>query len=127
MQENVPVTTSILDVKRLFAAKSHLPTDKIKLLYQKRPVGDTKMIKEVFKGDVKQGMELGVMIMGGTAVKGKVEGETAAQAQGTSASAVLQTEEFWTDLKGYLVQRLKDEKKGERVWAVCKEAWQKQI
>ena len=122
MQSNLPITTSILDVKRLLSAKSQVPIDKIKLLNQKRPVGDTKMIKEIFKGDYKQGMELGVMIMGGPGGKDKTEVESTAQAQGTSGAAVLATEEFWADLKGFLIQRLRDVNEGERVWALCKEA-----
>jgi len=36
--------------------------------------------------------------------------------------SVLATEEFWVDLKGFLVQRLKDESEGERIWAVFKDA-----
>lgn len=112
MQHNLPLTTSILDIKRLVADKCNVSIDKIKLLYLKRPVGDTKMIQEVFKGDAKQGMELGVMVVGGE----KKEG--VAQAQGVSGGDVLAMEEFWDDLKGFLVQRLRDEGEGERVWRV---------
>jgi len=35
---------------------------------------------------------------------------------------VLRTEEFWGDLKGFLVQRLKDEAEGERVAGVFRKA-----
>jgi len=36
--------------------------------------------------------------------------------------SVLATEEFWVDLKGFLVARLKDESEGERIWGVFKDA-----
>ena len=35
---------------------------------------------------------------------------------------VLKTEEFWSDLRGYLVQRLKDEQEGDRLVKVFKAA-----
>jgi len=34
----------------------------------------------------------------------------------------LETEEFWNDLKGFLVQRLKDEGEGERLAKVFRKA-----
>ncbi|KAK4940077.1 hypothetical protein LTR28_009223, partial [Elasticomyces elasticus] len=40
-----------------------------------------------------------------------------------SGSSVLQTEEFWDDLKGFLVQRLRDEREGEKAVAVFRKAW----
>lgn len=69
------------------------------------------------------------MVIGGAAAitKGKademeVETEAAVPAAGISGKDVLATEEFWGDLKGFLVQRLKDEKEGERVWSLFKGA-----
>ncbi len=35
---------------------------------------------------------------------------------------ILKTEEFWSDLKGFLAQRLRDEREGERVAGVFREA-----
>lgn len=39
-----------------------------------------------------------------------------------SAAAMLADEEFWSDLKAFLVQRLRDEAEGERLADVFKEA-----
>lgn len=39
-----------------------------------------------------------------------------------TAAKILQTEEFWLDLRGFLVQRLRDEKEGERLALVFREA-----
>lgn len=39
-----------------------------------------------------------------------------------TARKVLQTEEFWTDLKDFLITRLRDEKEGERLAGVFREA-----
>lgn len=46
----------------------------------------------------------------------QVDHEPAAPAAGISGKDVLATDEFWADLQAFLVQRLKDEKEGERVW-----------
>ena len=43
-------------------------------------------------------------------------------AQGISGKEVLETEQFWSDLKGFLVQRIKDEKEGERLAGVFRKA-----
>jgi len=45
-------------------------------------------------------------------------------AQGASGVEVLRTEAFWEDLKGFLVQRLRDEGEGERLAGVFKQAWE---
>lgn len=39
-----------------------------------------------------------------------------------SASAMLTTDEFWSDLKGFLTQRLRDEKEAERLAGLFREA-----
>ena len=43
----------------------------------------------------------------------------------TTADGILQSEQFWTDLKGFLVQRLRDPTEGERLAGVFREAWKK--
>ncbi|OJD30044.1 ubiquitin supergroup protein [Diplodia corticola] len=45
------------------------------------------------------------------------------EADGSSAEETLRTDGFWDDLKGFLVQRLKDEGEGERLAGVFREAW----
>lgn len=44
-------------------------------------------------------------------------------AQGKSGSDVLETEEFWEDLKGFLVQRSRDERVAEVLVGRCREGW----
>ena len=43
----------------------------------------------------------------------------------STAGGILKTEEFWTDLKGFLAQRLRDQSEGERVAKVFREALSK--
>ena len=42
--------------------------------------------------------------------------------QGASGDEVLGSDEFWDDLKGFLVQRLKDERKAAAVWETLRKA-----
>lgn len=46
-------------------------------------------------------------------------------AEQASAEGMLETEEFWSDLKGFLAQRLRDEKQGEKLTQTFREAWKK--
>lgn len=46
-------------------------------------------------------------------------------AQGPSGAEELKTEAFWGDLRGFLVQRLRDEGEGERLAGVFREAWER--
>lgn len=42
-----------------------------------------------------------------------------------TARSILQTEEFWADLKGFLAQRLRDQGQSEKLSALFREAWEK--
>lgn len=117
----------------------------IKVLYNKKPCADSKTIKDVLgDGEVGEEVEFGVMIMGGAAAaiggeggqaeeEGKKEGAeggekmdvdtTAPVAQGPSGDEVLESEEFWDDLKGFLSQRLKDDGKAKDVVEVFRTGW----
>jgi len=105
-----------------------VPVDKIKLLYAKRPVADSKTLADVLGSDAADSKaEFSVMLMGGVTpsdVKDDDEEEEKpkAAAQGPSGKEILATEEFWTDLKGFLVQRLKDEKEGNRLVGIFRKA-----
>lgn len=44
--------------------------------------------------------------------------------QADTADGILKTDEFWIDLKGFLTQRLRDEKEGERLVGVFRRAFQ---
>ncbi|KAK4165031.1 cell-cycle control medial ring component [Cladorrhinum sp. PSN259] len=151
-------TTSLLDIKQLIHTETGCPIAKIKLLYNKKPVSDTKVLKELGTAGAGSGeVELGVMVLGGAASLpadytppvrrepsldqknvqeegqkvqegGKEEAvikqeddkmdveETRAVAAPVvapgeiSGEEVLKTEEFWSDLRGFLEQRTKDEK-----------------
>ncbi|KAL8778059.1 MAG: hypothetical protein Q9213_007578, partial [Squamulea squamosa] len=128
-------------------------TDGIKILYQRKPCSDAKTVKEVIGDEGAKGgvVELGVMVVGGAAAasappavggeskkeeggKGEEEedvkmggvedgkGEVPA-AQGPSGEEVLGSAEFWEDLKGWLMQRVRDEGKADEVWSLFKRGW----
>ncbi|KAL8729252.1 MAG: hypothetical protein Q9166_004873 [cf. Caloplaca sp. 2 TL-2023] len=88
-------------------------------------------------------VELGVMVVGGatTAPAGSTsagnggagedvkmggvedgKGEVPV-AQGPSGEEVMGTAEFWDDLKGWLMQRVRDEGKAEEAWSLFKRGW----
>lgn len=125
---SLPLSTSILSLKETLESQTSIPIPKIRLLYAKKPVPDSKILKDLLAdGEEKSKLEFSVMVIGGAAAitKGKademeVEVEAAVPAAGISGKEVLETEEFWGDLKGFLVQRLKDEKEGERLWSLFK-------
>lgn len=83
------------------------------------------MLKDLLK-ESDEKIEFSVMVIGGAAAVKKVEEEIIPEvgsvAQGESGKAVLAKEEFWSDLKGFLIQRLRDEKEGDRVYGVFRKA-----
>lgn len=89
---------------------------------------DSKVLKDLVGNDGEgQGgkVEFGVMVIGGAAALKKAdseEKEPEIKEMRKGGKEVLKTEEFWGDLKGYLVQRLSDEGEGERVWNVFRKA-----
>jgi len=84
-------------------------------------------------------IEFSVMIMGGAAtLAAAAEAKAAGQkrpaseavaeteapvAQGLSGTPVLETEQFWEDLKGFLQQRIRDEKAAEELLGRFRGAW----
>lgn len=142
-------STSIYDLKTAYASQTQIPATKIKILYKKKPVADSKTVAEVVGSDSGSEVEFGIMVLGG-AVAGAASspaagspvqsppavaptedekglGSTSATpgAQGPSGKDVV-NEEFWEDLKGFVVQRIRDEKEGERMVGAFKSAWEKQ-
>ena len=133
--------TSIFELKT--AVAKHIGVeggrvDNIRLLYKKKPCSDSKTVKDVV-GNVVTGreVEFSVMIIGGAAAEALqglentipgVEGGNVSSpvAQGPTGDSVLATDEFWLDLRGYLIQRLRDEEKAENVWRSFKQAWENQ-
>lgn len=45
-------------------------------------------------------------------------------AQGPSGKEVVAQDKFWDDLKGFVVQRIRDESEGERLVGLFKGAWE---
>jgi hypothetical protein len=127
-----PLNTSILDLKSSVSSETSIPTDKIKVLYKKKPVSDSKVLKDLLGGD-ETSVEFSVMVLGGAAaavaaVGAKAEEKepaaAAAVAQGVSGEAVLGTDAFWTDLRGFLSQRIRDEKITEELFAKFLSSWE---
>lgn len=153
-------TTSMLDIKHAIYEQTCLPVEKLKILYNKKPVADTKTIKDALGGEeAGDSVEFSLMVMGGAVTAAAAEealaakkaaaaeatskevpapvaeaeadadGDTVmtdeqqqqpqvvAEGSGPSGVAVLKTEEFWEDLKGFLMQRIRDEKVTEEVVA----------
>jgi ubiquitin-like protein 4 len=122
------LTTSIFDLKSSYAARYSVPVEKIKILFAKKPIADSKTLADVLGGgDEKAEVEFSVMLMGGVTPsdeppKEKSKAKSGPAAQGPSGKEVLNTEEFWDDLKGFLVQRLRDEGEGERLAGLFRKA-----
>lgn len=125
-------STSVLDVKRAVAQKTGLPVDKMRLLVRKKPVGDAKVLADlVGEGEGDDLVEFSVMVLGGATAAaappaggGGEEGDRHVAAGGLSGDEVLRTDEFWTDLGGFLQQRIRDEEAAGEVLSAFRGAWQ---
>jgi hypothetical protein len=113
-----------LDIKAQVTAQTRIPTEKIRILYNKKPVPDSKVLKEVV-GEEEAAVEFAVMVIGGAAAIPPAEADVpvASTADATGAAA-LETAAFWDDLKGFLMQRLKDESEAEKLSALFKSSWE---
>lgn len=140
---NTPIsTTSVSDLKdavreRVITEQNEkVALDKIKILYKRKPVTG-KTIAELLEGEPEllaggKTVEFGVMIMGGAkAVAGEAGKETheapssssPKPAVGPSGEAVVETDAFWSDLEGYLEQRVKDVEEAQKLTMLFKGAW----
>ncbi|KZL82147.1 ubiquitin supergroup [Colletotrichum incanum] len=121
------LNTSILDIKTAVETQSRIPVDKMKLLYNKKPVPDSKVLKDLLTDD-QSSLEFSVMVIGGAAAvkpePAPVGGDSGPQED--IGEAALDTPEFWNDLKGFLMQRLKHEQKAEELSALWRSTWQAQ-
>lgn len=119
---------SVLDLKTEVSAQANIPVDKIKILHRRKPVGDAKVVEELL-GEEDTEVEFGIMVIGGAASvgtggPGRLEEQLPSAAVGASGKEVFGTEAFWTDLRGFLEQRVKDAGEGERAAALFREAWE---
>lgn len=132
-----PVSTSVHDLKREISQKVNLSEDKLRLLYKKKPCPDMKMIKDLAAAGERE-VEFSVMVMGGgggsaaESTEGvREEGPTETKdvtATGDvvpepETKLVLDSNEFWQDLQGFLSERLKHKGEGEKVAGLFKRAW----
>ncbi|KAF2095219.1 hypothetical protein NA57DRAFT_59958 [Rhizodiscina lignyota] len=141
-------TTSVYDLKTAYATQAGgLDTSKIKILRSRKPVPDSKSLADVLaEGGGAEGtsekdlakeivVEFSVMLMPGAAAvtspvseKDKMDIDSTAPAapvaQGASGVEVLKAEEFWGDLKGFLMQRIRDEGESEKLVKVFRGAWE---
>jgi len=130
-------TTSALDIKNAVAAEADIAVSKLKLLWNKKPVVDSKTLRDII-GDENTGakeVEFSVMVMGGAAAvgtgpksgsssgSGPSDKKESVVAQGLSGEGVLETDSFWSDLKGFLQQRIRDEKVAGEVAERFEAAW----
>lgn len=127
----LPLSTSVLDVKAAVQEQTRIPIDKMKLLLNKRPVVDSKVLKELRASEADRTIEFAVMVIGGAAAIPPPEEEMAddvpvstAQADEATVEAELEAEAFWADLKGFLQQRLKAQGKGEELANLFRSSWQ---
>lgn len=123
------LSTSIHELKSVVAKEIGTEgsgTETIRVLYKKKPCPDSKTVKEVLGDeDVGKEVEFSIMVIGGTmaSLDGPVRDEAMGLgAQGVSGDEVLESDEFWDDLKGFLVQRIKDERKAAAVWETLRKA-----
>ena len=138
--------SSILDLKTAVVkqmGEDSVQTNSVKILYKKKPCGDSKTVKEVLGDEELDSLrgkeaEFGIMVMGykpkpsedgqgtssssGEKMEG-VESSSMPVAQGSSGEMELTTEEFWDDLRGFLTQRLRDEDIAGEVFDRFREAW----
>lgn len=110
-------TTSLHALKTALSSTTGIPTAKLRLLYKKKPVADSKVLRELLSDEETaagvDALEMGVMVMGGAAAKAPAE-----------EKSVVETEEFWGDLRGFLLQRVKDEKEGGELYDLFRGAWE---
>jgi len=112
-------STPIAVVKQQAATEFGIPSDKIKLLYNKKPVTDSKTIQDV-AGDSTDA-EFTAMLLGGAIPVEKNQPTEAVVAE----ASLLDTSEFWEDLRGFLLQRLKNETEAETAFSIFEKSWKR--
>ncbi|KAI8634004.1 cell-cycle control medial ring component [Xylariaceae sp. FL1651] len=116
------LNTSILDVRTSVANETGIAEDKIKILHKKKPVSDSKILKDLV-GEDDTAIEFSVMVLGGAVTAAIKSDAQKGVAQGSSGADALQTQDFWDDLKGFLLQRIRDEQLAVELSTTFHEAW----
>ena len=125
------VGTSVLALKEKVAKELRIEgTDRIRVLYKRKPAGDVKTVKEVIgEEDVGREVDFGVMVMGykedATKKDEDMPMKDVEEPVAPTGEEVLTGEEFWNDLRGFLVQRLRDEGKAGEVFDKFRESWER--
>lgn len=138
--------TSIYDLKTQLAAKTGYAPDKLKILWERKPVSDSKTLKEA-TGASDGSLKMSVMYVGsptnapgaesspapatagskddrdgqGTAENMDVDQPTAWQ--GPTGRALMESTDFWNDLRGFLVQRVRDEAVADEAIKLWRQQW----
>lgn len=121
---STPTSTSILDLKADLSRRARIPVEKLKILHSKKPVPDSKVLKDLIGDDEGvAAVEFSVMVLGGAASVLPEESARPATEEPTGAAA-LETDAFWADLKGFLSQRLRDEAQAEELSRLFKTSWE---
>ncbi|KAL1884351.1 hypothetical protein VTK73DRAFT_45 [Phialemonium thermophilum] len=130
---HLPVSTSVLEVKTAIVARNSgasLPVERIKLLYRKKPVPDSKVLKDLLSSDTggSAAIDFSAMVLGGGGADTGAESHTSiapgsAAKDGSVGMAALKTEEFWADLGGFLQQRLRDKGAADEVLSRFRQSW----
>ncbi|RCI17107.1 hypothetical protein L249_2345 [Ophiocordyceps polyrhachis-furcata BCC 54312] len=115
-----PLNTSVLDIKTHVSRQTRIPVDKMKILHNKRPLTDTKVLKDV-AAEAETSVDFSVMVIGGAAA---IPPDDAKSASGELAGAsVMQTDAFWEELKDFLKQRLNDQQTVDKVSRIFRASW----
>jgi ubiquitin-like protein 4 len=124
---------------------SHIDVDvsRVRLLYERRAQTDARTLAEVFEAAAANGgkvpgndeeVTFSVVVSAapaGSAAPASGAASPPAQApsaapvaQGKSGTDVLRTDAFWSDLKGFLEQRIRDESVAGSLTETFKKAWE---
>ncbi|KAI1431851.1 cell-cycle control medial ring component [Xylaria sp. CBS 124048] len=114
--------TSIHEIKAAVAEDTGIPEDKIKILHKKKPAADSKVLKDLVSEEDTI-VEFSVMVIGGAAAMPTKPAEQSEAAKGPSSRDILQTQDFWDDLKGFVSQRIGDEQMAAEVTNTFQETW----
>ena len=135
--------TSIYDLKVQLGVQTGYSPEKLKILWERKPVTDSKTLQEVV-GKESGSVDLAVMYTGvptatpqtagqATAVSSTTVTETATPdkmqvdetpvAQGQSGQDVLDGSQFWDDLQDFVLQRVRNEAASKEAIRLFQQAW----